>query len=122
MKTFENSRTLFRRTLIAAALVAGLGAAGASLADTGDSTAPPPPSDTMAAASTDTAITAQVKARYVADERLKASEISVTTTNGVVMLTGTVANSASKAVAVELAKGVEGVKNVDASGIAANGG
>jgi hyperosmotically inducible protein len=115
MKTFENSKSLFRSTLITAALAAGLGVNGAAIADTGDTAAAPQPhSDGMVATITDTAITAKVKARYLGDDRLKNSDIKVTTTNGVVSLSGTVASSDSKTAAVELATGVEGVKSVDA--------
>ena len=115
MKTFENSKSLFRSTLITAALAAGLGANGMVMADTGDTAAAPQPhSDGMVATITDTAITAKVKARYLGDDRLKNSDIKVTTTNGVVTLSGTATNSDAKSAAVELATGVEGVKSVDA--------
>jgi hyperosmotically inducible periplasmic protein len=113
MKTFVNRKLLFRSTLVAAALAAGLGATGPVLADTGDAADPQPHSDSVAAAISDTAITAELKARYLGEERLKTSQISVTTTNGVVTLTGTAGNPEAKSVAVELAKSVEGVKSVD---------
>lgn len=115
MKTFENSKSLFRSTLITAALAAGMGVNGTVMAATGDTAAAPQPhSDGMVATITDTAITAKVKAAYLGDDRLKGSDIKVTTTNGVVTLSGTAVNSDSKSAAVELAKGVDGVKNVDA--------
>lgn len=115
MKAFENSKSLFRSTLITAALAAGLGVTGTVMADTGDTAAAPQPhSDGVVATITDTAITAKVKARYLGDDRLKNSDIKVNTTNGVVTLSGTVANSDSKSAAVELATGVDGVKSVDA--------
>ena len=115
MKTFENRKSLFRSTLVAAALSAGLSATGPLHADTGDATEPQPQSDSVGAATSDTAITAQVKARFQAEDRLKSTQISVTTTNGVVTLTGTVENPQSKSAAVELAKGVQGVKSVDSN-------
>jgi hyperosmotically inducible protein len=106
---------MFRSTLITAALAAGLGVTGTVMADTSDTAAAPQPhSDGMVATITDTAITAKVKARYMGDDRLKNSDIKVTTTNGVVSLSGTAANSDAKSAAVELATGVEGVKSVDA--------
>ncbi len=113
MKAFENRRSLFRSTLVAAALAAGLGATETGLAATGDATEAQPRSDSVGAAISDTAITAEVKARYLAEEQLKSAQISVTTTNGVVTLTGTVGSSEAKAVAVKLARSVEGVKSVD---------
>jgi len=122
MRTFENRRSLFRSTLIAAALATGMGASGTSLGDPGASAEPPPHSDSVGAVISDTAITEEVKARYRGDERLKTSQISVTTTNGVVTLTGMVGNAESKSAAVELAQGVEGVKSVDISGLGSSGG
>jgi hyperosmotically inducible protein len=113
MKTFENRKSLFRSTLVAAALAAGLGANGPLLADTGDAAESQPHSDSVGAAISDTAITAKVKARYLGEDRLKAAQISVTTTNGVVTLTGNAGSFEAKSIAVELAKGVEGVKSVD---------
>jgi hyperosmotically inducible protein len=113
MNPFENRKTLFRSTLIAAALAAGMGATAASRADAGDATEPQPHSDSVGAAITDTVITAQVKARYLAEDRLKGSDIKVATTNGVVTLTGTLANAESRQAAIDLAKDVEGVKSVD---------
>ena len=113
MKTFENRKSLFRTTLVAAALAAGLGANGTVIADTGDAAEPLPRSDSVGAAISDAAITAEVEARYRGEDRLKSAQISVTTTNGVVTLTGSVGNSEAKSVAVELAKGVEGVKGVE---------
>jgi hyperosmotically inducible protein len=113
MKAFEDRRALFRSTLVAAALAAGLGTTGPVLADSGATTDPQPHSDSVGAAINDAAITAELKARYLGEERLKTAQISVTTTNGVVTLTGTVGNAEAKSVAVELAKGVEGVKDVD---------
>jgi hyperosmotically inducible protein len=107
---------------IAAALAAGLGATAATRAGSGDSTAPQPRSDVATASTTDTAITAQVKAKFMSEDRLKGSEIGVTTTNGVVALSGNLANSQSLQIAVELAKGVDGVKSVDTSALSSSGG
>ncbi len=121
MKTFENRKSLFRSTLVAAALAAGMGASGPALSDTGETAAPQPQSDSAAAMISDRAITAEVKARYLGDERLKTSQISVTTTKGVVTLTGTVGNAETKSAAVELAQAVEGVKSVDTSGLSSSG-
>lgn len=115
MNTFENPKSLFRTTLVAAALAVGLGVNGGAIAETGgEAAAPQPHSDGIAAAISDTAITAKVKARYLGDARLKDSKIKVTTTNGVVTLAGTVGNAELKTAAIELATSVEGVKSVDA--------
>ncbi|NNM52790.1 MAG: BON domain-containing protein [Pseudomonadales bacterium] len=68
--------------------------------------------DGMATVS-DTAITATVKAKYLEDSRFKNSDISVTTTNGVVTLTGTATGPEASNAAVDLAQHVKGVNSVD---------
>lgn len=93
----------------AASLALLLGASGAVLAET---SAKPKSADTATAIG-DATITMQVKAKYLGDSRLKSSDISVTTANGVVSLTGKAPSSESKDVAEELARQVEGVRNVD---------
>jgi hyperosmotically inducible protein len=70
-------------------------------------------SATVGAALTDTAITAKVKANYLGDSRLKDSDISVETNNGVVTLTGTAASSTAKSAAETLAQNVTGVRSVN---------
>ena len=123
MNAFENSKSLFRTTLVAAALAAGIGATGASFA-ADDAAASPPSSgsDGIAAAVNDTAITAAVKARYLSDSRLKGSEIKVSTANGIVTLAGSVGTGEVKTAAVELAMSVKGVKSVDAAQLSSSGG
>lgn len=82
-----------------------------SWAETGSNAEP-----TSADASTalgDAAITAKVKAKYLDDSRLKGSDISVTTANGVVSLTGSAPTSDVKDAAEALAKSVEGVMKVE---------
>lgn len=72
-------------------------------------------SDNVGAAISDTDITAKVKYKMAGKKDLKGSDIHVTTTNGVVTLTGTAANDEAKDEAENLAKSVEGVKDVDDS-------
>jgi hyperosmotically inducible periplasmic protein len=122
MKTFENRSTLFRNTLIAAALAAALGAAEVARADAGDAAVPRPQSDSGRAATTDAVISAQVRAKYMGEGSLKDSSISITTTNGVVTLAGTLANEESKRIAIELAKGIAGVKDVVTSALSSSSG
>ncbi|PTU30482.1 BON domain-containing protein [Stenotrophobium rhamnosiphilum] len=74
--------------------------------------APEPKSANVSTAISDAAITTKVKAKYLEDKRLKDSDISVTTANGVVSLTGTAPSSEAKSAAEEVAKTVEGVLNV----------
>lgn len=61
---------------------------------------------------TDAAITAQVESRFVTDARLNPLDINTTTVNGVVTLSGTVSSQAEKEAAEELARRIQGVKNV----------
>ncbi len=60
----------------------------------------------------DATITAKLKAKLLANEKLKALDIHVTTNQGVVDLTGTVDSSVQKADAERLAKDVDGVKDI----------
>lgn len=64
------------------------------------------------AAVSDTVITAKVKAAMMGDDALKPSNISVTTNNGVVILTGTVASAAASQHATTVAQNTNGVKSV----------
>src|SRR3569833_1467950 len=100
-----------RNAVIAAGLVAGLSLGTADAAST--DTVPQPHSNSVGAAITDTAITTMVMAILIGEESLKQSDISVSTTNGVVTLTGSATSSDAKALAAKLAKGVDGVRSVD---------
>jgi hypothetical protein len=60
----------------------------------------------------DTVITAKVKAAIFDDSLTKASEINVETYKGVVQLSGFVSSQAAASRAVDLARGVNGVKSV----------
>lgn len=88
-----------------------MGAASLAYADT--TNAPEPKSADASTAIGDAAITAKVKAKYLDDKRLKDTDISVTTANGVVSLTGTAPTSDAKDAAESVAKSVDGVLNVD---------
>jgi hyperosmotically inducible protein len=103
----------FRRTLTAIGLAASLGVCLVTGAAVADDTTPTAHSDSAGAAIGDAAITTKVKAKYLGDDRLKGSHIKVTTTNGVVTLTGSALNADSESAAEELARDVNGVKSVD---------
>jgi hyperosmotically inducible protein len=60
----------------------------------------------------DTVITAKVKASLVDDPITKATEINVETFKGVVQLSGFVSSQAAANRAIELARGIGGVKSV----------
>jgi hyperosmotically inducible periplasmic protein len=65
----------------------------------------------------DTWITTKVKSKLAAAKGVKASDISVSTTDGAVTLTGTATSAKEKTRAEHLAKQVKGVKTVDGSGL-----
>ncbi len=60
----------------------------------------------------DTAITSVIKAKYVEDKTVDASSISVETLKGVVQLSGFAKSAAEKNKAIEIARGVKGVTQV----------
>jgi hypothetical protein len=105
-------RTAVRNTLIAAGLAAGFGI-GTAGAASGDDSNPQAHSDSASAAVGDTVITAKVKAKLMGEDSLKKSEISVTTTNGVVTLDGSASGSHAKSAAEAATKLVAGVRSVD---------
>ena len=67
---------------------------------------------TAACSQSDPGITTAVKSKLAADDTVKAYRIDVDTKDRVVTLSGEVDNAVAKARAVEVAKGVEGVREV----------
>src|SRR5918993_831307 len=67
---------------------------------------------TAACSSSDPGITTAVKSKFAADDTVKAYRIDVDTKDRVVTLSGEVDTAPAKARAVELARGVEGVREV----------
>ena len=61
----------------------------------------------------DAAITARIKAEILSDPLLKVSQIEVTTTNGVVTLSGTVDSQQSIDRAMEIARSLKDVNSVN---------
>lgn len=68
--------------------------------------------ETVGAYVDDTAITTQVKARFVESKQVDASSISVETLKGTVMLSGFAKSSDERAAAERIARGVSGVTAV----------
>ena len=62
-------------------------------------------------------ITTKVKSNYLYSSNVSGSAIDVSTNGGVVTLKGNVGSGAERALAVELAENVRGVKSVDAKGL-----
>ncbi|MEO6917739.1 MAG: BON domain-containing protein [Collimonas sp.] len=113
-----NTPFFYKKSLRNALIVAAFGASlasGAVMAASSDAAAPQAHSDGVAATVTDTGITTTVKAKLMTTNGLEKSDISVTTTNGVVTLTGTAGSASAKSAAEMTAKAVDGVKSVDNS-------
>jgi osmotically-inducible protein OsmY len=94
-------RTLIRqggKTMVRNKFVVGLAAAVAALC--------------IACAESDPGITTAVKAKFAADDVVKAYKIDVDTKERVVTLTGAVDSSAAKDRAVQIARATDGVNNV----------
>ena len=66
---------------------------------------------------TDTWITTKVKTELATTEGIKSGDISVTTKNGLVTLSGEVNSKAQLQKAIAVAKAVKGVHDVDASAL-----
>lgn len=66
---------------------------------------------------TDTWITTKVKADLLATENVSGLDIKVETVDGVVTLSGAVANQSQKDKAIAVARQIKGVKSVEADGL-----
>ena len=93
-------------------LVAMMGAAAAACTTTKDEGPTEHAAANAGRVVDDSVITGQVKAALVADPTTKAHQISVETFQGVVQLSGFVDSSEARSRATQVAKQVEGVKNV----------
>jgi osmotically-inducible protein OsmY len=65
----------------------------------------------------DSWITTKVKSTFMYSNNVESNDISASTDNGIVTLSGTVDSGADKEMAVELAQNVRGVKSVDAKAL-----
>jgi hypothetical protein len=66
----------------------------------------------VACGQSDAGITTSVKTKLAADDTVKAYQVDVDTSNHVVTLRGTVDNPAAKAMAVQIARNTDGVRDV----------
>jgi hyperosmotically inducible protein len=108
----------FRKTLLGATLTACVVIGSPALfAQTSSSTSTQSSNQTVPDKAADGWITTKVKSEFAANKGVHATDISVSTTEGKVTLTGTVASAHEKAKATKLARSVKGVKSVDASGL-----
>ena len=113
-----NSRSSSCMLALGAALAVALAAPLASAAnDAADGAAT---KQTKADASSqqpveDSWITTKVKADLLVDDQTKGLDINVSTTNGIVTLAGRLDSAAQVDKAVSIARGIKGVKSVDAT-------
>jgi hyperosmotically inducible protein len=94
-----------------------IGTAGIALAADNDTSGVS--QDKSAQPGTDTWITTKVKAELMATKGIPSTDISVTTTNGLVTLSGVVDNKAQVQKSVAVAKSIKGVQTVDSSALSA---
>lgn len=109
-----------RNNLSAAILVAALGAVPLAQANAQDPSAGTQMKSDMHKvehATSDAWITTKVKSEFATTKGVDATDISVTTRQGHVMLSGTVSGEPEITAAKEVAMKVKGVKSVDTSGL-----
>jgi hyperosmotically inducible protein len=104
---------MIRNSLFAAGLMVAFAAVPVSQVMAQDSTG----STSSTSETGDAWITTKVKSEFTTTKGISSTDISVTTTNGVVTLTGTATSKHEKTKAVNVAKKVKGVKSVDATGL-----
>ena len=103
-------------TTLGAALMFGL--AGTALADAAASSTPAAMAQSRSEQpGTDTWITTKVKAELMTTKGIPSTDISVTTINGVVTLSGVLDTKAQVQKSVAVAKKIKGVEQVDASAL-----
>jgi hyperosmotically inducible protein len=110
---------LFRTAALGVILATSAGV-GLAQAQTASSTAAPA-KDASAQPGTDTWITTKVKTELMATKGIPSTDISVTTTNGNVTLSGVVDTKAQVQKAVAVAQAVKGVHKVDSSALTSRG-
>lgn len=112
-----------RRSMIAAALTLAFAAVPLSpalAAQGSEAAAQASDNQTVPDKAADAWITTKVKTEFGTTKGVSATDINVTTNDGVVTLTGNVSSASEKMNAVRVARGVKGVKSVDASALAIN--
>ena len=115
-----HNHSMIRRSMIAAGLMLAIAAVPFSQAMAWqNSPAMQKSSDnqTVPDKAADAWITTKVKSEFGTTKNIPATDISVSTVDGVVTLSGTVASSKQKKHAVHVAMKVKGVKSVNASGL-----
>ncbi len=115
-----HTQSKIRNSMIAAALVLAFSAAPFAQGvaqDSGAAMQKSTDNQTVPDKAADAWITTKVKSDFGTTKGVTATDISVTTNDGVVMLSGNVATAAEKKHAKKIAMHVKGVKRVDATGL-----
>ncbi|HWU78012.1 MAG TPA: BON domain-containing protein [Rhodanobacter sp.] len=115
-----NNRLVIRRSMIAAGLMLAFAAVPFSQAmawQTSASMQSSSDNQTVPDKAADAWITTKVKTEFSTTKNIPATDITVSTHDGVVTLSGTVASSKQKKHAIHVAMKVKGVKSVDANGL-----
>jgi hyperosmotically inducible protein len=107
------TRSMIRNSVMAAGLMVAFAAVPFSQVMAQDA----PSTQTVPEKAADGLITTKIKSVLGTTKGIKSTDISVTTVEGVVTLTGTATSAREKAHAVRVTKKVKGVKSVDASGL-----
>jgi hyperosmotically inducible periplasmic protein len=105
--------TLPKRIIFAGAIAVGALLVTLSGCNQAQETGGTAPAKTIGAEVDDSVITTKVRSALMADENIKSLDIKVKTNKGEVMLSGFADNQAQIERGVAVAKGIEGVKNVD---------
>jgi hyperosmotically inducible protein len=116
--------TMIRNSMLAAALTLAFASVPVSQAmaqDAGARMQQSSDNQTVPDKAADAWITTKVKSEFGTTKDVSATDISVSTNDGVVTLSGTVATQAEKARAERVAQSVKGVKSVDSSGLTVGG-
>jgi hyperosmotically inducible periplasmic protein len=103
----------FRKSLLGLGVAIALGGGTVACSDRPSTSESVTQSEDARTAVADTAVTAMVKTRLAGDSTVPASDIQVTTNNGVVVLEGTVPSDYVKSTAGSVARSVDGVARVD---------
>ena len=117
------NQSMIRRTVLAAGLTAAFALIPLSQVaaqDAGANDSMQRSNQTVPDKAADAWITTKVKSEFGTSKAVKATDVSVTTVDGTVSLSGTVGSAQEKLDAVRVAKSVKGVKGVDASGLTVN--
>ena len=109
----RNTSFILRTTVAGLTVLALVGCNRDTDSNTSTSTTAPATSSTIGTQIDDAALTARVKSALMADDTVRSFDIDVETNNGVVQLNGNVTSQAQIDQALQVARGVSGVTQVE---------